>query len=188
MNRSIVVALSAGVLALGVGCSKNHGRVRPPVDELSDKGRGLQGKDVVSATDQMAASLLSSPALNASRDQWTIVVDHVENLSASQRGNLDIFLIRLRARLSQLSAGRVTLIENRQKLNELQNRELDPIAVDPNRPATPAPPRLQPNYYLSAKLADLPSGESTYFIVDFTLSKNDRTIPWEGMYEVATSR
>ena len=189
MKCSIVVALSAGLLGVGVGCSHDHGRVRPPVDELSDKGRGLQGKDVVSASDQMAASILSSPALNASRDQWTIVVDHVENLSSSQRGNLDIFLLRLRAKLSGLSQGRVTLIENRGKLNDLQNRELDPVAVSPDgRGATPAPPRLQPNYFLTAKLADLPSGESTYFLVDFTLTKNDRTIPWEGMYEVATGR
>lgn len=184
MNKLSGWAIGLATLAM-VGCSRDYGKVRPPVDELSDNGRGLQGKDVVSASDRMASELLASPALNSSKTQWTIVVDRVENLSSSQRGNLDIFLLRLRAKLSQLGQGRVTLIENKAKLNDLQVRELDNPT---GSPTAPLPGRLQPDYYLSAKLADLPSGEATYFLVDFTLSKNDRTIPWEGIYEVSTGR
>lgn len=189
MNKLSGFAIGLATLAM-VGCSHDYGKVRPPVDELSDKGRGLQGKDVVSASDRMASELLASPALNSSKTQWTIVVDRVENLSSSQRGNLDIFLLRLRAKLSQLGQGRVTLIENKAKLNELQSRELDNPSdrFGQGGTASPLPGRLQPDYYLSAKLADLPSGEATYFLVDFTLSKNDRTIPWEGIYEISTGR
>lgn len=189
MNKLCGWAMSLGLMAT-VGCSHHYGKVRPPTDELSDGGRGLQGKDVISASDRMASELLASPALNSSRAQWTIVVDRVENLSSSQRGNLDIFLLRLRAKISQLGQGRVTLIENKAKLNDLQSRELDNPGdrFGQGGAGSPLPGRLQPDFYLSAKLADLPSGESTYFLVDFTLSKNDRTIPWEGIYEVSTGR
>lgn len=182
--------LACGLLLVaGVGCS--HDRpARPPVDELSNGGRGLQGKDVISASDQMAQQLLSLPALNASQQQWTIVVDHVENLSTSQRQNLDIFLKRLRVKLSQLGQNRVTLIENRAKLQQLQANELD---VQPNNPfgqggvAGGPNGRVQPDFALSATLSDLPNEETNYFLVQFSLTDLHRGISvWDGMYEVAT--
>ncbi len=174
-----------------VGCSskEKNGRVRPPVDELADGGRGLQGKDVVTASDKMAASLLTLPALNASQTQWTIVVDRVENLSVSQRSNLDIFLLRLRSKLITMGGGRVQLIENLQKFNDLRNRELEQTGDQfgqgglGNKPKT-----VQPDYFLSAKLAELPNRDTSYFLVDFTLTKIDRTIVWGDIYEVTAKR
>ena len=49
---------SIGIAAIA-GCSHhdkphNYGKARPPVDELDSRDRGLQSKDVVSASDQMA--------------------------------------------------------------------------------------------------------------------------------------
>src|SRR5205085_1652744 len=97
-----------------------------PVDQLDPRDRGLQSKDVVAASDKMAADLLADPNLNASRTQWTIVVDRVENNTSDPRANLDIFIRRLRTALFQQGRGRVQLIENRAKLRELQSRELEP--------------------------------------------------------------
>ncbi|MGN6725172.1 MAG: hypothetical protein ACTHLZ_04600 [Tepidisphaeraceae bacterium] len=194
MKQAVALTLTLA-MTVGLGCEKKTdrmGRVRPPVDELSDNGRGLQGKDVVSASDKMAQSLLALPDLNASQQQWTIVVDHVDNLSTTQRQNLDIFLLRLRSRIAQLGRGRVQLIENRDKLRELQSRELDQPAdrFGQGGTAVPAPGvPIQPDFALSAKLADLPNRDSTYFLCEFTLTNlKNRTIAWDDMYEVSTGR
>jgi hypothetical protein len=183
-----LLALSVG---LGLGCnkSKDMGRVRPPVDELAEGGRGLQGKDVITASDKMASSLLSLPALGASQTQWTIVVDRIENLSVSQREDMNIFLRRLRTQLINKGQGRVTLVENLQKFNELKSRELEPGTDKFGQGGVGSPTKnVQPDYFLSARLSELPNRETSYFLVDFTLTKVDRTIVWGDMYEIATTR
>ena len=186
VKRLCVWAMGLGLLAGGVGCHKDYGRVRPPTDELSAGGEGLQGKDVISASDRMAQSLLSLPMLNASPKQWVIVCDHVENLSSTQRQNLDIFLSRTRVRLSQLGQGRIQLIENRDKLRQLQARELD---VNPDNALQGRTARLQPDFSLTATLSDLPNRETTYFLVDFKLDNlRDGTSRWADMYEVSAYR
>lgn len=189
--KGLYLTLLIGAVLLGTGCKSKpkDGRVRPPVDELYDEGRGLQGKDVIASSDKMAASLLSLPQLNASDRQWTIVVDRVENLTQSQRGDLNIFLMRLRSKLLQMGGGRVTLIENMQKFNDLRNRELEPGSDRFGQTGLDQKPRtVQPDYFLSAKLAELPNRETSYFLVEFTLTKVDRTIVWSDMYEIATKR
>jgi len=187
-----LTVLSAVILAAGLACShdKKHDRVRPPVDELSDGGRGLQGKDVISSTDQMAADLLSWPALNASHTQWTIVVDHVENLSTSQRQNLDIFLQRLRSRLVNMGQGRVQLVENLQKFNDLKARELEPTGdrYGQGGPGAPTKKNVQPDYFLWARVSEMPNRETSFFLITFSLAKIDRTIVWENDYPVSVYR
>ena len=190
MTKAVLIASGLMIVA-SVGCS--HDRpVRPPIDEVSDGGRGLQGKDVVAASDQMAQKLLSLPALNASQQQWTIVVDRVENLTSTQRTNLDIFLKRLRVKLGELGQGRITLIENRARLQELQSRELDVQANNPfgqGGVGGPGGQRVQPDFALHATLSDLPNEETNYFLVEFALTDLHRGISvWDGMYEVATYR
>lgn len=184
--------LTAAVLVPTFGCgNKKPERVRPPVDELTDGGRGLQGKDVISSTDQMAADLLASPALNASKEQWTIVVDRVENLTQSQRGDLDIFLKRLRTRLINMGHGRVQLVENLKTFNELKARELEPTG-DPygqGGPNAPGPRKnVQPDYFLWARISEMPNRDTSFFLVTFSLTKVDRTVVWENDYAVATAR
>ena len=57
-----MISLMAGLLA---GCYSDrpheYDEHRPPVDELDERDRGLQSKDVVSASDQMAMDLLAAP-------------------------------------------------------------------------------------------------------------------------------
>jgi hypothetical protein len=173
------------------GCTQKTGRVRPDPAELSDNGRGIQGKDVITASDRMATSLLSLPALNASQTQWTIVVDRVENLSQTQRQNFDIFLARLRSTLIRQGQGRVQIVENLQKFRELKSREIEATGdrFGQGGPgAINAPKSIQPDYFLAARLSELPNNETSYFLVDFTLTKVDRTIVWGDMYEVAVNR
>jgi hypothetical protein len=195
----LTAATSMLALAAFAGCSDKpheYGRQRPPVDEIDSRDRGLQSKDVVSASDKMAMDLLSDPNLNASKTQWTIVVDRVDNQSSDPRANLDIFLRRLRTNLAQQGRGRVQLIENRAKLNELQSRELEPGAGERDtygqgsgaRPA-PGPAGIQPDYSLYARISDLPNRGTYYYYVEFTLTDlRNRTIAWTNAYEVKVER
>src|SRR5436190_1114089 len=108
MRRTMVTTtvLVAGC-AMGWGCSHEYGEQRPPVTDLDKRDRGLQSKDVVQATDDMAAKLLADPNLNASHTRWTIVVDRVENKTVSAGQDYDIFIQRLKRNLARQGRGRV---------------------------------------------------------------------------------
>ena len=128
MKRSTCLTAITLAAAFVVGCSDrphDYGRQRPPVDQLDDRDSGLQSKDVVAASDQMAQDLLATRDLNASRNRWTMVVDHVDNETTDNRFNLDIFLERLRVNLAKYGHDRVALIENKAKYHGLQSNELE---------------------------------------------------------------
>jgi hypothetical protein len=192
MNVLAVMGLM-GVMALaGAGCSHDkpheYGQQRPPVDELDSRDSGLQSKDVVNAADQMANDLLSNPDLNASKTQWTIVVDKVENNTINSRFDMNIFLEALKSRLAQQGRGRVQLIENRQKLRDLQSSELEGERED-TPPGAPGPRGIQPDYSLYARVSELPNRGTSFYLLDFTLTNlNNRTIAWTNSYEVKVAR
>ncbi len=107
MWKRMAAGLALGMLVVGCASDKPHeyGQERPPVGELDSRDKGLQSKDVVAASDQMAQDLLADPALNASHTRWTIVVDHIDNLSTDRSFNMDIFLERLRVNLAPTGRG-----------------------------------------------------------------------------------
>jgi hypothetical protein len=194
MPRAI---LSAGLLLGIVGCHSDrpheYGRQRPPVDRLDERDRGLQSKDVVSASDQMSMDLLALPELNDSRARWTIVVDRVENLTAANRRDLDVFLERLRVNLAKQGRGRVQLIENRDKLRDLQSRELelgsnDRFGQGGSRTA-PGPAGIQPDFALYGRIMEMPNRATSYFLCEFTLTDlHTREQVWTNAYEVKVLR
>jgi hypothetical protein len=197
MSRKIAGLLAVGLMVGVVGCHEDrpheYGEQRPPVDQLDPGDRGLQSKDVVDASDQMAMDLLGNPDLNSSRTQWTIVVDHVDNQTSDPRANLDIFLQRLRTQLFKHGHGRVQLIENRAKLHELQSRERDTERDDRfgqgGTGASSAGARIQPDYSLYAVMMDLPNRQTDYYNCRFTLTDlRNGTIAWENEYEVKVAR
>jgi len=184
----------AALIPLSVlgGCSdKPHsmGRERPPVDELYGEDRGLQSKDVVNASDQMAQSLLSDERLNGSKDQWVMVVDRVQMDAVEARGDLDIFLRRLKVNLDKYGKGRVTFVENRDKLAELQSRELDRPPDDFGQGSRPTGGRLQPDYALYCRVSDLPNRGTNYYFFEFTVTQFATGVQrWTDAYEVRVRR
>jgi hypothetical protein len=185
-------------LALLVGCASDrphhYGDERPPVDALSDEDRGLQSKDVVAASDQMAESLLALPELNSSRTRWTIVVDHVDNETENHRFNLDIFLDRLKDKLAEEGHDRIALIENKRKYHVLQSNELEGSGGDQfqqgdSSGGTPQYHGIQPDYSLYAKISELPNRGTDYFYCEFSLVDfRTRELAWSHGYEVRTDR
>jgi hypothetical protein len=133
----------------------------------------------------MAMDLLADPNLNASHTQWTIVVDHVDNKTVNSRFDMDIFLQRLKANLFKQGKGRVQLIENRDKLRELQSRELELDRPD----GSPGPKGIQPDYSLYATISELPNRGTSYYLIDFKLTDlRTRQLAWLGAYEVKVER
>ena len=194
MPRAI---LSAGLLLGIVGCYSDrpheHGQQRPPVDRIDERDRGLQSKDVVAASDQMAMDLMALPELQDSRARWTIVVDRVENLTAERRQDLDIFLERLRVNLAKHGRGRVQLIENRDKLRDLQSRELEASAGDRygqgGSRGAPGSAGIQPDFALYGRIMELPNRATSYFLCEFALTDlHTREQVWVNQYEVKVLR
>jgi Peptidoglycan-synthase activator LpoB len=198
--QSVVLAATLfGAAGLSVGCHDDkphsYGQQRPPVDQLDDRDRGLQSKDVVNASDQMAQSLAALPEVNASPTQLTVVTAPAENLSSNRSVNYDIFLTRLKVNLSKYARGRIALIENRQKLADLQNQELDrPAGGDTfgqgGRPAAAGGPGgIQPDYALYCTITDLPNKGTNYYLFEFKMTNlKTRQLTWTDMYEVRVAR
>lgn len=191
-----------GLVAVGlfvglVGCHEDrphdYGQQRPPVDQLDPRDTGLQSKDIVAASDKMAMDILGSiPELNESPHRWTIVVDHVDNLSADRRQNYDIFIERVRSNLSRNGRGRVQLIENRAKLKDLQSRELEQERDDFGQggvKSSPGPKGVQPDYALYGKIMEMPNRATSYFLIQFALTDlRTREQLWVNDYEVKVAR
>jgi hypothetical protein len=195
IRHFILIALPS--LALLAGCaSHDYGDQRPPVDSIDDRDRGLQSKDVVAASDQMAQDLLASPDLNHSQNRWTMVVDHVDNETQNHRFNLDIFLERLRVNLAKYGHDRVALIENKAKYHGLQSNELEGSGGgdqfqqgDNNGANAPVYRGTQPDYSLYAKIMELPNRGTDYFLCSFTVvDLRTREQVWNSDYEVRTER
>src|SRR5689334_6411865 len=181
----VLTGLLGMVALLGGGCAHDkpheYGQQRPPVSELDSRDSGLQSKDVVQASDQMAMDLLADPTLNASHTRWTIVVDHVDNKTVSDRHDMDIFLERLKTNLARHGKGRVQLIENRDKLRELQSKELE---NNSGYGGAPGPAGIQPDYSLYAKIMELPNRGTSYYLMEFTLTDlHTRELAWTNSYE-----
>jgi|SRR5687768_3666177 hypothetical protein len=199
MYQTCKVLIASALLVAAAGACYSdrpheYGQQRPPVDRLDERDRGLQSKDVVSASDQMSMDLLALPELNDPRSpRWTIVVDRIENLTAERRRDLDVFLERLRVNLARQGRGRVQLIENRDKLRDLQSRELDLGSGDRfgqgGSRTAPGPAGIQPDFALYGRIMEMPNRATSYFFCEFTLTDlHTREQVWTNAYEVKVLR
>ncbi|MGA2496274.1 MAG: hypothetical protein ABSH20_00950 [Tepidisphaeraceae bacterium] len=187
MRLALTAALSMGLALGAVGCNQDRphdvGRARPDVDALNPHDRGLQSKDVVAASEQMARDVLAAPEVRQSPTQLTIVGDRFEDLTRDRNWsiNYDIFLARLKSNLGIYGKGQVTLIENKAKLNAMRSTERDDV------PGTMT--RLQPDYALHGKAYDLPNRGTNYYLLEFDLTDlRTGQITWINKYEVKVAR
>ena len=190
--------LPAGLLVAvaAAGCAPSYEDQRPPVDQLDKRDRGLQSKDVLEASDSLAMDLLSMPELNASREQWTIVFDRVEDMTRDNlfQGDYNIFLQRLQTNLARQGRGRIAVVENLNRFHDVRNRELeggrgDEFGQGGGGGSGGPSGTLQPDFALYAKAMDLPGRGTTYYNLQFNLvDLHRRHIVWTGDYEVRVWR
>jgi hypothetical protein len=195
MLKHFAGVVAAGLVLSAIGCHEDrphdYGEQRPPVDQLDPRDSGLQSKDVVAASDKMAMDILGSiPELNESPHRWTVVVDHVDNLSADRQQNYDIFLERVRSNLSKNGRGRVQLIENMTKFHDLQSREVEGENDNFGQGGVKGQPRgVQPDYSLYGKIMEMPNRATSYFYIQFVLTNmKTREMVWINDYEVKVLR
>jgi hypothetical protein len=196
--RTLFTVACLGLLGgLSAACQSDrpheYGEQRPPVTDLAEDDRGLQSKDVVDASDQLAQDLLATPKLNASGTQWTMVVTGVENNTTDPGFNYDIFTQRLKVNIARYGSNRVALIENRDRLHELRNREWEGGTNDQfgqTGGATPgAGAGIQPRYALYGKISEMPNRATSYYFAEFSVTDlTTRQIVWTSAYEVKVKR
>ena len=91
----------------------------------------------------------------------------------------------LRGRIAKHGRGRVALIENRDRLRDIQSRELE----QPAKPAEPGPAGIQPDFALYGKVMDLPNRGTNYYLMQMTVTDlQTRQQVWTGDYEVKVAR
>ena len=193
---------TALALGAGVGCDTDrpteYGRQRPPIDELDPRDRGLQSVDVLKASDEIAASLLSLPELRESDRRWSLVVTDVEDLTRDRkfRGiDYNIFIERLRSNLARQGRSQIRLIENRDRFYDTRSRELegelerDEFGQGEGRGPAAAPRAVSPDFGLYAKAMDLPNRGTTYYLIQFVVTNlRTREQVFVDDYEVRVSR
>lgn len=188
MNGFQKLIMCMVVVGAVAGCShsdKPHqqGKERPPLDEINSGGRGLQSKELLQATDQMAMELLSLPELNASKEQWTIVTGIVENQTLDTRNNYNIFIDRLKTSVSKQGRGRLIIIENRDRYRDMQGRELEPGMSDSG--GAPGPAGVQPDFILYGKAQEMDTGGPNLYRFEFNVTNlKTRVQVWSGEYLV----
>ena len=193
--------LTAGLFAVAAaGCSQDkperYAEKRPDPGTLVDEDRGLESKDVLAASDQMAHDLLTNPRLNASRTQWTMAVGHFEDMTRDKSfdTNFDIFIERLRSELSEKGEGRITLIENKENFHAIRDSELEGPAPDkfgqgPNAGGACPRPAINPDYILYGKAIDMPNRTTNFYELQFDVfNTQTREQVWSRHYEVKVLR
>ncbi len=196
-TRTALLSLTLPAAITLTGCYSDrphdYGRERPPVDQLDSRDAGLQSKDVVAATDQLAADLLAIPEVVESPVRLTMVVTDVENRTTDPRFSYDIFIERLRTNLSRMGRGKVSLIENKAKLADLQIEELDSAPGDRfgqgGRPGAYQPGGIQPEFALYGRITELPNRGTSYYLMQFNVTNlRTREQIWSNFYEVKVAR
>ena len=197
-HRAILAAaVLAAATAVGFtgGCAPSYEDQRPPVDQLDRRDGGLQSKDVLQASDSLAADLLSLPELNESRTQWVIVFDRMEDRTNSRLfgGNYDIFLQRLRANVQRAGRGRVTVVSPREAFYDVRSREME-VGGGTDFQQGEAGARgtsgaVSPDFALRGTAMDLPNRGTVYYNLNFELvNLHNRVVVWTDDYEVRTAR
>jgi hypothetical protein len=186
--KSMILMTALAALGTAAGCYSDrphdYGQQRPPVDQIDERDRGLQSKDIVSATDQLSMDQLALPELNDSKTRWTRVVTGVENYTQDPRFDYQIFIERLRTTLSQHGRDRIALIENKDRLRDLQSSERDDMPKGSRSSA-----EIQPDFALYGKILELPNRATSYYQCQFDVTDlRTRELIWSRAYEVKVER
>lgn len=155
----------------------------------------LDSIDLVQMTDQMAASIASSPQVQQAIHQegaLRIVVQPVDNQMTGEvlpRGEAEAFTARVRALLSQHDPTEFVWIMNRDTFYRLRDRELEQHT---GVPLGPSPDAINPRYALWAHFHSLTKenskGRSSAYLCVFELTDLDhRNQLWQDSYQVKKS-
>jgi peptidoglycan-synthase activator LpoB len=178
--RNLALSFAAMSLLLFGGCTS-------AVE--SGHNTALDSVDLVSMTNDMAASIVASPAVQAeyaAHGPLRVVCEPVQNRMTGEilpRGQAQAYTAQVRALLSEHAPDEFTWIMNRDEFYDLRNSELV------NVPLGPSPDAVNPQYALAARFDSLTnedsSGRTSYYLCVYRLTDLDhRRVLWSGSYKV----
>ncbi len=191
MSRFLILLSILSFALAGCHSDRPHeyGQMRPDPGDLDRRDRGLQSRDVLEASEAVAQQVMALPEMNQATRQ-TIVVTRVTNDTSNPYFNYDIFLRRLRAEIAKTGRDRIFLVENRSRVAQVRNSEIENGSEDEfgqGGGATGLPvPRssVQPEWELYGQFTNLPNRGTDYYLGEFILTniKTREQIPlmWEG--------
>jgi hypothetical protein len=175
-----ITAILSAMVAMPMGCASAV---------AVGTNTALDGTDLVSMTDQMSASILGDPAVQAAisfKGTLKVVVEPVVNQMQAEiltSGAADAFTARLRVLLSHHAPDQFTWIENRDSFYRLRKQELSGVDLGPS------PDAVNPEYALTATFTSMArqndDSRNDYYVCNYSLSSlKDRTVLWTHSYEV----
>jgi hypothetical protein len=184
------MGLMLAMAVAGFGC-RTYEQQAPPIDQRDRRDRGLQSKDVVDASDQLAQYLLQLPEFNQPVRR-TVVVTNVDNRTGDRMMNYDMFIQRLRTNLGQYGRDRIMLIDNRQRVEHLRSAELETGRADTfgqGDGRAEIQGSVQPEFALYGTISELRRQGTSYYFCDFNLTnlQTREQIPLKP-YEVRLAR
>jgi hypothetical protein len=190
-----LTTIAIGVLGLGLtlgmlgGCEKRPDEMRGNVSDLTPGDTGLQAKDLVQMTDQMAPQLLQIEEIARNPNKVVIVMKGIDNQTGDPTHNMNIYVARLRSLLNQHARDRLAFVEQRHTTERLQAEEGGggDVFEEGSRAGAPGSSRLVPQFALKGEFYSLDRQKSHYFLCTFQLTRirNGEQV-WEGRYEVKT--
>jgi penicillin-binding protein activator len=189
-------ALALAVVVFGAGCAsgvKNPSGVPVTVMKPDEQGfvagTGIESQDLVSVTDKMARSLLSTPEINNFPGGTPrIVILPVEN-STRFPINKDLFTARIQAMLNSKAQGKMRFLARDRMTALEQERQLK----QEGKVTSNSDPNIQEfkgaDFFLTGKLMSLTTqakaGVSDYVLYTFQLiDPRTSDIVWEDSAEV----
>jgi hypothetical protein len=174
-----VFGILLGLILVSAGCSSAIS---------SGNNTALSGEDLLAMTNQMAASILASPAVEAEVAKvgpLKIVCEAVQNRMTGEilpAGQAQAYTAEVRALLSEHAPEKFTWIMNRDEFYALRGQEL-------SVPLGPSPDAINPEYALAARFDSLTQEDeyhrSSYYLCVYRLTDlNHRTVLWSGEYKV----
>ena len=195
-HRFIILSSVAATAAFFAGCA-NEGVQNPsgvPVTQVNPDeqgfvgGTGVESQDLVTVTDKMARSILSTPVIASAATPPRIVIDPVENAT---RFPIDkaIFTDRIRILLNSKATGRVVFLA-RDRMQALEHERELKESGQVTSSYDPAPVAFKgADYFLTGKLEGLTTqasaGTSDYILYSFQLiDARTSEIVWEDSAEI----
>ena len=151
-------------------------------------GTGVESQDLVSVTDKMARSILSTPQITGAQGTPRVVLDPVENATRFPL-NKDIFLTRIRAELNSKARGKVIFLA-RERMAALERERQMKQAGQVTSSSDPNVVEFKgADFFLTGKLSGLTTrtsaGTSDYILYTFQLiDARTSDIIWEDSAEI----
>ncbi|MFT3830678.1 MAG: CsgG/HfaB family protein [Opitutaceae bacterium] len=195
-SRTLVLSSMTGALVWLAGCASSgveNAGGHPVVEMNADEkgfvqGTGIESQDLVSVSDKMARSILAVPQIAQAARPPVIVLDPVQNKTRFPI-NKDIFLTRIRTRLSTQAAGKVQFLA-RERMEALQREREMKAAGQVTAASDPNVVEFKgADYFLTGALESISTrtsqGQSDYVLYSFQLiDARTSVIVWEDAAEI----